>query len=98
MTSEDLAKAREYLTRAEAWLSHLQGFPETPGHVAACAAIGAGYAALATAEGVQPKPIELIPSCSPLPPELQAAIRRSVQTADEARPHDDESAEDGHRG
>lgn len=82
----DLAKARRYLERAERALDSGNSGKATP-----LAAIGTGYAALASAEVVtaKPEPIRMVPTVQ-LSPMVEAAMRRGLQAAEEARPHDGE--------
>lgn len=79
----DLAKARKHLADAEDAFDH--GEHEEAG---ALAAIGTGYAQLAAAEVItaKPEPITMFPA----DPTWAAAFFRDQQTAEEARPHDDE--------
>jgi hypothetical protein len=86
-----LSKARSYLERAEAWLGRLPGFPDTPVHVTAAAAIGTGYAVLAGIEAARPELVSLRLT-SEMPPELITAVERARRTEAEARRHDDERA------
>ncbi|MEA5366062.1 hypothetical protein VA596_41500 [Amycolatopsis sp., V23-08] len=85
----DVDKARRFLAEAERQLaaSYGRNFPSVALATAA-GVVGAGYAQLAVL-GVaveRPEPIRLTQPAAPLPPELEAALRRGIQAFEEQRP------------
>jgi len=85
-----LDKARSYLERAERAID--TGYQDAAGSLAA---IGTGFAVLAQVEALGPVPTVITGFGSGVD---AAAVRRGIQAAEEARPHDGEPVRCGFEG